>query len=178
MNRDPKSFFEKAKNHVTKYQHAATLYKRDDETLLDTYNTYIDQVEGYINYAKDLNNLHMQEFVRLSKSGHMTEEVASAINQFSQENMTAIRALSDQIEKYDKIATKVHGNTDFEITNDMDRMISAGLASDVGDAEPKVGLKGKVAGSVADRANTGMGILNLVIKGIKLIKLKKISLRT
>ena len=65
MNRDPKSFFEKAKNHVTKYQHAATLYKMDDESLLETYNTYIDQVEDYIDYAKNLNNLHIQEFVRL-----------------------------------------------------------------------------------------------------------------
>ena len=331
MNRDPKSFFEKAKNHVTKYQHAATLYKRDDETLLGTYNTYINQVEDYINYAKDLNNLHMQEFARLDNSGYMTQEIANAIKKFSSlENMTAIVALSDQIEKYakiaqgeavtpkdfenilkdmqplvdsalrlnngkrqteffgavisnvpglsddvreqvfynmavqtgnlsvgrefllqdlynlnnvtttldkprvshinaeyerydlstqealmskqyridpikliesletkialqeklghdwehqirnqfTKIATKIHGNTNFQITNDMDRMISAGLAdyglaSDIGDAEPKVGLKGKVAGSVADRVNTGMGDIKFGNKGHKTDKVEE-----
>lgn len=330
MNRNPKSFFEKAKNHVTKYQHAATLYKRDDETLIDTYNAYIDQVEDYINYAKDLNSLHMQEFVRLSNSGHMTQEIANAIEGFSIENMTAIMALSEQIEKYDKIAqgetvtpkdfenilkdmqplvdnalrlnngrremeffgavissvpglsgeeqqrvftdmiaqtenlsigqesllqdlynlnnitttldkprvshinaeyerydlstqealmskqyridpiklvespetkkalqeklgddwekqirnqftkiaTEVHGNTDFEITNDLDRMISAGLAdyglaSNVSDAKPEVGLKGKAAGSVADRINTGMGNIKFGNKGHKTDKVEE-----
>ena len=330
MNRDPKSFFEKAKNHVTKYQHAATLYKMDDESLLETYNTYINQVKDYIDYAKDLNNLHMQEFIRLSMSGHMTEQAANAINQFSQENMAAITALNEQIEKYDKIvegeditpkdfenilkdtqplvdnalrlnditremvffdkvisnvpglsdeeqkrlfddmfdqsedlsvgresllqdlynlnnvtttldkpkvshinaeyerydlsteealmskqyridpikliespetkvalqdklgsdwekqvrdqftkiATKIHGNTDFEITNDLDRMISAGLAdyglaSDTGDAKPKVGLKGQVAGSIADRFNTGMGDIKFGNKGHKADKVEE-----
>ena len=81
-------------------------------------------------------------------------------------------------DQFTKIATKVHGNTDFEITNDMDRMISAGLAdyglaSDVGDAEPKVGLKGKVAGSVADRANTGMGDIKFGNKGHKADKVEE-----
>ncbi|MEM6338338.1 MAG: hypothetical protein AAF673_00220, partial [Pseudomonadota bacterium] len=330
MNRDPKSFFEKAKNHVTKYQHAATLYKMDDESLLETYNTYIGQVEDYIDYAKDLNNLHMQEFIRLNSSGHMTGEAANAINRFSQENMAAITALNDQIEKYDKIAegeditpkdfenilkdmqplvdnalrlnnskremaffdavisnvpglsdeaqkllfgnmfdqskglsvgresllqdlydlnnvtttldkpkvshinaeyerydlsteealmskqyridpikliespetkvalqdklgsdwekqvsdqftkiaTKIHGNTNFEITNDLDRMVSAGLAdyglaSDAGDDKPKVGLKGKVAGSILDRVNTGMGDIKFGNKGHKADKVEE-----
>lgn len=330
MNRDPKSFFEKAKNHVTKYQHAATLYKRDDETLLGTYNTYINQVEDYINYAKNLDNLHMQMYVRLNNSGHMTQEAVNAINQFRKENMTAIAALNEQIEKFNKIAqgeavtpkdfenilkdmqplvdnalrlnnsrremeffgavitnvpgltgeekkqvfanmlgqtenlsigqetllkdlynlnnvtasldkprvshinaeyerydlstqealmskqyridpikliespetkqalqeklgddwehqirnqftkiaTKIHGNTNFQITNDMDRMVSAGLAdyglaSDVGDAKPKVGLKGKVAGSVADRVNTGMGDIKFGNKGHKTDKVEE-----
>ena len=330
MNRDPKSFFEKAKNHITKYQHAATLYKRDDKTILNTYNTYIDQVDNYINHIKDLDNLHVQEFIRLTQSGHITEEAVNTINQFRQENMTTIMALSEQIEKYDKIAqeeavspkdfenilkemqplvdnalrlnnsrremkffaavisnvpgfseeernqiyynmlgqtknlsigqesllqdlynlnnitttldkprvshinaeyerydlstqealmskqyridpiklvespetkkalqdrlgnnwekqirdqftkiaTKVHGNTNFEITNDLDRMISAGLAdyglaSDVGDEKSKVGLKGKVVGSVVDRINTGMGNIKFGNKGHKTDKVEE-----
>ena len=324
MNRNPKSFFEKAKNHVTKYQHAATLYQNDDNTILSTYNTYIDQVKDYINYAQNLDNLHMQEFIKLSQSGHMTEEIDNAINKFHQENMASIMALSEQVEKYNNIAqgeaispkdfenilkemqplvdnalrlnnakremdffdavisyvpgvseeeqdqiynntmsqtenlsigqetllqdlynlnnitttldkpkvshinaeyerydlsteealmskqyridpiklvespetkkalqeklggdwekqirdqfttiaTKVHGNTNFEITNDLDRMIAAGLAdyglaSDTGDPKPKVGLKGKVVGSVAERINTGIGDIKFGNKGHK-----------
>ena len=104
MNRDPKSFFEKAKNYVTKYQHAATLYKRDDETLLHTYNTYIDQVEACVSFTNNLSNLHMQEFARLHDTGYLTEEIIASINSFNEETMASVYALNEQIENYDKIA--------------------------------------------------------------------------
>ena len=104
MNRDPKSFFEKAKNHVTKYQHAATLYKRDDATILGMYGTYIDQVENYLNYADSLRDLHTQEFTRLYEAGQLTEEVMATVDSFNQENNMSIDALREKITEYDGIA--------------------------------------------------------------------------
>ncbi|MBA2628964.1 MAG: hypothetical protein H0U78_02895 [Rickettsiaceae bacterium] len=104
MNRDPKSFFEKAKNHVTKYQHAATLYKRDDATILGMYDTYIDQVESSINYAGSLRDIHTQEFIRLNNAGHLTKESIATINSFNQENNASISALNAKIAEYDNLA--------------------------------------------------------------------------
>ena len=322
MNRDPKSFFEKAKNHVTKYQHASTLYKKDNATLLESYNTYVEQVGSYIKLANNLRDLHIQEFIKLHEAGQITEEMANIIIKFNAVNMESIDALNEQItnyntiaqgeavtpkdfenilqemqplvdealrhnhrdramsffyaiisnaphlpieaqnnvfdhtaeqtrnlmqgqesllmslynlnnitvsldkpkvshinaeyERYDlstqealmsnqyridtakliksaeiretlqeklgdnweeqirnqfsKIAGRVHGNTNFNITNDQDRMIAAGLAdyglaSDASEANPQVGLKGKVARSAVGAINTGMGAIKFGNKG-------------
>ncbi|MFK7967794.1 MAG: hypothetical protein AB8B68_01320 [Rickettsiaceae bacterium] len=72
--------------------------------------------------------------------------------------------------QFTEIEGRVHGNTSFDITNDLDRMISAGLAdyglaSDVSELEPKVGLKGKSANSVMGNLNTGMGAVKFGNKG-------------
>ncbi len=72
--------------------------------------------------------------------------------------------------QFAKIAGNVHGNTNFQINNDLDRMISAGLAdyglaSDAGAVNPEVGLKGKVAGSAMDKIPTGMGKIKFGNKG-------------